>query len=61
MIENNKAVTVAHVSKTFRLPTESTDSLRTSMVNYFRGIKGYKEQHILKDISFEVEKGDFLV
>lgn len=59
MIENNKAVTVAHVSKTFRLPTESTDSLRTSMVNYFRGIKGYKEQHILKDISFEVEKGDF--
>lgn len=59
MIENKKAVTVAHVSKTFRLPTESTDSLRTSMVNYFRGIKGYKEQHILKDISFEVEKGDF--
>ncbi|MBR3055309.1 MAG: ABC transporter ATP-binding protein [Streptococcus sp.] len=58
-MENNKAVTVAHVSKTFRLPTESTDSLRTSMVNYFRGIKGYKEQHILKDISFEVEKGDF--
>lgn len=29
------------------------------MVNYFRGIKGYKEQQVLKDISFEVEKGDF--
>ena len=29
------------------------------MVNRFKGIKGYKEQHVLKDISFEVEKGDF--
>jgi ABC-2 type transport system ATP-binding protein len=29
------------------------------MVNRFRGIKGYKEQHVLKDISFEVKKGDF--
>ena len=27
--------------------------------NRFKGIKGYKEQHVLKDISFEVEKGDF--
>ena len=24
-----------------------------------RGIKGYKEQHVLKDIDFTVEKGDF--
>ena len=59
MTENNIAVKIDHVSKSFRLPTEASTSLRTTMVNYFRGIKGYKEQHILKDISFEVEKWDF--
>lgn len=53
------AVKVDHVSKFFKLPTEASQSLRTTMVNRFKGIKGYKEQHVLKDISFEVEKGDF--
>ncbi|WP_153052726.1 ABC transporter ATP-binding protein, partial [Streptococcus suis] len=53
------AVKVEHVSKFFRLPTESTQSLRTTLVNRFRGIKGYKEQHVLQDINFEVEEGDF--
>ena len=59
-MSNNIAVKIDHVSKFFRLPTEATQSLRTSLVNRFKGIKGYKEQHVLKDISFEVEKGDFL-
>ena len=58
-MSNNIAVKVDHVSKFLKLPTESTQSLRTSLVNRFRGIKGYKEQNVLKDISFEVEKGDF--
>ena len=58
-MSNNIAVKIDHVSKFFRLPTEATQSLRTSLGNCFKGIKGYKEQHVLKDISFEVEKGDF--
>lgn len=58
-MSNNIAVKIDHVSKYFKLPTEATQSLRTTLVNRFRGIKGYKEQHVLKDISFEVEKGDF--
>ena len=53
------AVKVDHVSKFFKLPVESTQSLRTALVNRFKGIKGYKEQHVLKDIDFEVEEGDF--
>lgn len=56
---DNIAVKIEHVSKSFRLPTEATQSFRTALVNRFRGIKGYKEQHVLNDISFEVEKGDF--
>ena len=59
MTDKQIAVKVDHVSKFFKLPTEATNSLRTAMVNRFKGIKGYKEQHVLNDISFEVEKGDF--
>ena len=59
MTDKEIAVKVDHVSKYFKLPTEATNSLRTALVNRFKGIKGYKEQHVLKDISFEVDKGDF--
>ncbi|MFS1663867.1 ABC transporter ATP-binding protein [Streptococcus sp. zg-JUN1979] len=59
MTDKKIAVKVEHVSKFFKLPTESTQSLRTALVNRFKGIKGYKEQHVLKDISFDVEEGDF--
>ena len=56
MTDKQIRVKVDHVSKYFKLPTEATNSLRTALVNRFKGIKGYKEQHVLKDISFEVEK-----
>ena len=59
MSDKKIAVKVDHVSKYFKLPTESTQSLRTNLVNYFKGIRGYREQHVLKDINFEVEEGDF--
>ncbi|MEX2804120.1 ABC transporter ATP-binding protein [Streptococcus sp. H31] len=59
MTDKKIAVKVDHVSKYFRLPTESTHSLRTAMVNRFKGIKGYTEQHVLRDINFEVAEGDF--
>ncbi|WP_427813875.1 ABC transporter ATP-binding protein [Enterococcus sp. 22-H-5-01] len=53
------AVKVDHIGKSFHLPTESTSSLKRTIVNYFKGIKGYREQQVLKNISFEVNKGDF--
>lgn len=59
MKEKHIAVKVEHVSKFFKLPVDSTQSLRTALVNRFKGIKGYKEQHVLRDINFEVEEGDF--
>ncbi|WP_438717063.1 ABC transporter ATP-binding protein [Enterococcus sp. AZ109] len=58
-MNNEVAVKVEHVSKSFRLPTESTTSLKRTLVNYFKGVKGYREQNVLRDISFEVNKGDF--
>ncbi|WP_283309028.1 ABC transporter ATP-binding protein [Streptococcus dysgalactiae] len=59
MINNKIAVKVEHVSKSFKLPTEATKSFRATLVNRFRGIKGFTEQQVLKDINFEVYKGDF--
>ncbi|ACG62200.1 ABC-transporter ATP-binding protein [Streptococcus equi subsp. zooepidemicus MGCS10565] len=59
MANKEIAVTVDHVSKSFKLPTEATKSFRTALVNRFKGIKGYTEQHVLRDISFDVYKGDF--
>lgn len=53
------ALEVKNVSKSFRLPTEQASGIKQAVINRARGIKGYKEQHVLKDISFKVEKGDF--
>lgn len=57
--EKESVVLVKNVSKSFKLPTESSTSLRTTLVNRMKGIKGFKKQSVLKDISFNVEKGDF--
>ncbi len=50
---------VDHVAKMFRLPTEQANGLKMAFLNWTKGIKGYTEQQVLKDISFEVRQGDF--
>ncbi|MFR0556233.1 ABC transporter ATP-binding protein [Pseudoscardovia radai] len=50
---------VNHVSKVFRLPTERASGLKQAFINWTRGIKGYREQQVLRDISFDVHRGDF--
>lgn len=61
MIEQNSnlALQVAGVSKSFRLPTERAGSLKNTIFNWVRGLHGYRIQEVLKDVSFEVEKGEF--
>ena len=53
------ALKVTNVSKSFKLPTEKSSSLKNSLFNLIRGVNGYTIQEVLKDISFEVHKGDF--
>ena len=50
---------VDHVAKMFRLPTEQATGLKMAFLNWMKGIKGYTEQHVLRDINFEVRQGDF--
>ena len=52
-------LSVEHVDKVFRLPTEQATGLKQAFINWTRGIKGYKEQQVLQDVSFQVHKGDF--
>lgn len=53
------AIKVSNVSKTFKLPHEKQSSIKGLFVNMFRGRRTYEKQQVLKDISFEVKKGDF--
>lgn len=57
--EHSVVLRVDHVSKSFRLPTEQASGLKMAFLNWAKGIKGYTEQRVLKDISFDVQKGDF--
>lgn len=52
-------LSVKHVGKYFRLPTEQATGLKQAFINWTKGIKGYKEQHVLHDINFDVHRGDF--
>ncbi|WP_390133731.1 ABC transporter ATP-binding protein [Bifidobacterium apicola] len=52
-------LSVEHVDKVFRLPTEQATGLKQAFINWTRGIKGYKEQQVLQDVSFQVRRGDF--
>ncbi|MDR0887307.1 MAG: ABC transporter ATP-binding protein [Candidatus Nomurabacteria bacterium] len=58
-MKDNIAIKVSSVSKSFRLPTEQSSGIKQAIINAFKGIKGYREQKVLRDISFEVERGDF--
>lgn len=55
----NVAVRVDGLSKTFRIPTEASSGIKQKIINTIKGKKGYREFTPLKDISFEINKGDF--
>src|ERR671938_173901 len=52
------AIKIDHVSKDFKLPHEKLKSLKGVVLNSFRR-KNYEVQHALKDIDFEIKKGEF--
>jgi len=53
------AIKVENVSKLFKLPHEKQGSLKSAVVNFYKHKKGFELQKALKDISFEVKKGEF--
>jgi ABC-type polysaccharide/polyol phosphate transport system ATPase subunit len=58
MSEDQIAISVKNVSKTFKLPHEQLNGIKQLALNVFKS-GGYETQKVLSDISFEVKKGEF--
>lgn len=59
-MSNNIAISVKHLHKSFKLPTERAWGLKQAIFNRLKGIKGYKEQKVLNGISFDIHQGEFV-
>lgn len=54
------AISVNHVSKTFKLPHEKHTSIKSAVISRVRGSsQSYESQEVLTDVSFEIKKGEF--
>lgn len=58
-IQNEVAIAVTNLTKSFKVPTEPTDRLKNQIIGMFRKNKGYRTFTPLKNISFEIKKGEF--
>jgi len=59
-MDNEIAIKVEHVSKTFKLPHEKQSSIKGALIGLAKGGKRtFEKQEALKDISFEIKKGEF--
>lgn len=58
-ISDDTAIKVEHLTKSFKIPLEAHSGIKQKIINYFKGIKGYREFAPLKDVSFEIKKGEF--
>lgn len=54
------AISVQNLHKSFKLPTERAAGLKQAIFNWLKGVKGYTKQEVLRGVSFEVKKGEFL-
>lgn len=60
MIENSEpAIVVRDLYKDFKLPQEQHNGLKQAALGLFNKKRGYEKQHVLKDVSFDIKKGDF--
>ncbi len=58
-VDEDVAVKVTKLSKIFKLPHEKHSSLKSSAINFRGRNKTYELQQALKDISFEIKRGEF--
>lgn len=52
-------IKVDHISKVFKLPHEKITSIKSAFINFYRRKRSYEMQEALKNVSFEVKKGEF--
>jgi len=59
MSSDDIAISVKNINKSFKLPHEKQSSLKGLFINLFNGKRSYEKQQVLKDISFDIKKGEF--
>ena len=62
MSDSEMAIKVDSVYKDFKLPHEKAGSVKnvfTNMLHTVSASRTYTKQHALRDISFEIKKGEF--
>lgn len=59
MAEKEIAIKVENLTKTFHIPIEAHNGIKQKLINTLKGRKGFREFTPLRNISFEIEKGDF--
>lgn len=59
MSEQENAVVVKDLYKSFKLPHEQHSGVKQVAVNIFNRKRGFEVQKVLNDISFEIKKGEF--
>ncbi len=52
-------ISVKELSKTFKLPHEKQGSIKSAIINFYRSKRTFEIQEVLKDISLDINKGDF--
>lgn len=57
--EDDVMIRLEAVNKTFKLPHEKYTSVKSIFVNFYHRRKGYEMQQALKDVSFNIKKGEF--
>lgn len=59
-MQDDIAIKVDNISKTFKLPHEKQSSIKGALISKLKGgNRSYERQEVLKDISFEIKKGEF--
>ncbi len=58
-MDDKAIIKATSVKKTFKLPNEKQSSIKGVVVNFWQHKKGYETQVALKNISFEINRGDF--
>lgn len=53
-------IDVKGVSKKFKMPLDKQSGIKGTLISYLAGKAKYREFHALKDISLQVNKGDFI-
>lgn len=59
MDDQQQAVIVKDLFKTFKLPHDQHSGLKQILVNFYKRDRGYETQKVLNGVSFEIKKGEF--